>query len=599
MTDEKSSIFFRLRRLQEQNRSDIPGMMMQKSMSAFTLHDDVAPEPPRSTISVVVHPQDPFVGEPSVRQMSSSDIGPGLVNTRFQIRDSVVKPARPDAQGNYLYWPGTPEFDQVNSFYYATFTLRMYERYAHRTLPWSFPAPRLFIDPHAGDGANAFYSEQDRLLGFHSFEVEKEFVYAAQSADVVSHETAHAILDGLRDLYNESFGLGPAAFHESFGDMTAVLVALHDDSLVRRLLDWTKGNLRLGNFISVVADQLTERLKQQGQQIPGRTIYLRNALNDLKFLAFDQLPYVSANPEVELGREVHNYSRLFTGAFYDIVVGIYESLRRSMEDRTALHSTRDIVGHILIGAIELGPVGELDFSDMARAFLAADTILYDGKHNPILKQVFDARGLLSTADADSFLNGLTTLPDVRAPENIDSAVDAALFLEQKIAPMLSIPSDLTPMNAYRNAAGSVFITYFNHRRTTLQGGQFRQFEGSHLDIFGGLTLAFDSTGRLRSVCLRPVTDEDIRQIHILTADLIADGSIVAGSGSTNLVTTQPLYNQPDNPAGLWLGNPPLIDAPLEPGRAKLVKYPVIFDKLPGRISNGLQYLAAWRRKLLL
>ncbi|MBZ0285911.1 MAG: hypothetical protein K8L97_34615 [Anaerolineae bacterium] len=598
MTDEKASIFFRLRRLQEQNRSDIPGVMMQKNMSAFTLHEDAAPEPPRSTVSVVVHPQDPFVSEPAVRQMNAADIAPGLVNTRFQLRDSVVKPAKPDAQGNYLYWPGTPEFDQINSFYYATFTLRMYERYAHRTLSWSFPAARLLIDPHAGDGANAFYSEQDRLLGFHSFQVENEFIYAAQSADVVSHETAHAILDGVRDLYNESFGLGSAAFHESFGDMTAVLVALHDDSLVRRLLEWTKGNLRLVNFISVVADQITERLRQRGQEMPGRTVYLRNALNDLKSLPFDQLPNIPSNPEVELGREIHNYSRLFTGAFYDILVGIYESLRKSMEDRMAIHSTRDIVGHILIGAVELGPVGEMDFVDMARAFLAADSVLYDGKHTSILQQVFDERGLFSKADSEAFLALLKGLPDVRAPEIIDSAVDAALFLEQKIAPVLSIPADLTPMNAYRNAAGSTFITYFNHRRTTLSGSLYHEFAGSHLDAFGGLTLAFDATGRLRSVCLRPVTDEDIRQIHILTADLIAAGAIVA-SGGGQLTSAQSLYNQPDNPVGLWLANPPLLDAPLASGRAKLVKYPVIFDHLPGHITNGLQYLAAWRRKLLL
>lgn len=598
MTDEKASIFFRLRRLQEQNRSDIPGMMMQKNMNAFTLHQDAAPEPLPNTVSVVVHPQDPFVSEPAVRQINAADIGTGLVNTRFQLRDSVVKPAKPDAQGNYLFWPGTPEFDQINSFYYATFTLRMYERYAHRTLPWSFPAPRLLIDPHAGDGANAFYSEQDRLLGFHSFQVDDEFIYSAQSADVVSHETAHAVLDGLRDLYNESFGLGAAAFHESFGDMTAVLVALHDDSLVRRLLEWTKGDLRLDNFISVVADQLTERLRQRGEAMPGRTVYLRNALNDLKALPFDQLPINPSNPEVELGREIHNYSRLFTGAFYDILVGIYESLRRTMEDRTAIHSTRDIVGHLLIGAVELGPVGEMDFIDMARAFLAADVMLYEGKHVPILQTVFDIRGIFSKAESDAFLDLLKGLPDVRAPETIDSAVDAALFLEQKIAPALSIPSDLTPMNAYRNAEGTTFVTYFNHRRTTLSGSQYQEFAGSHLDAFGGLTLAFDASGRLRNVCLRPVTDEDIRQIHILTADLIAEGAIVA-SGGGHLASAQPLYNQPDNPVGLWLANPPLLDAPLATGRAKLVKFPVIFDHLPDQISDRLHYLAAWRRKLSL
>jgi hypothetical protein len=97
--------------------------------------------------------------------------------------------------------------------------------------------------------------------------------------------------------------------------MTAVLVALHDDALVKRLLTWSKGDLRLDNFVTAVAEQITDRLLTRAGQIHGRTIYLRNALNDLIFKPFDELPYLPENPQVELGREMHNYSRLFTAHF--------------------------------------------------------------------------------------------------------------------------------------------------------------------------------------------------------------------------------------------------------------------------------------------
>src|SRR5690606_34563322 len=216
----------RLRRLQEQNLSNIPAMIAQRALGTFTLQEDAPSEESLGEVRVLVYPQDPFIGEPEVRIMQKRDIRPGLVNSRVRIRDSRANPAQPDEDGNYLYWPDTPEFDQVNCFYYTTFTLRMYERYAQRELPWSFPLPRIDVDPHIGNGANAFYSEQDRLIGFYSFEANGQSFNAAQSADVISHETAHAVLDGLRDLHNESFGLGPSAFHESFGDMTSVLVAL-------------------------------------------------------------------------------------------------------------------------------------------------------------------------------------------------------------------------------------------------------------------------------------------------------------------------------------------------------------------------------------
>jgi hypothetical protein len=602
MTDEQASLYIRLRRLQEQNRSDLPGMMTQRAMRAFSLQQETAPEVPRHAVSVVVYPQDPFVSEPAVRQINAADIAPGLLNARFEIRDQSAALAKPDAQGNYLYWPGTPEFDQVNSLYYATFTLRMYERYAQRALPWSFPQPRLGIEPHAGDGANAFYSEQDRLLGFHSFTYAGETIHAAQSADVVSHETAHAVLDGMRDLMNESFGLGAAAFHESFGDMTAVLVALHDDSLVRRLLNWTDGNLRLDNFVTTVAEQLTERLQKRGENLHGRTIYLRNALNDFKAVPFDQLPAAPERPNTTLGRDSHNYSRLFTGAFYDALVGVYELMKLTLDERAAIHATRDILGNILTCAVEIGPVGELDFSDMAKAFLAADEILYDGKHSTILRLVFKQRGLLDTAAAEAWLDELHTLPAIEVPGTMQSTLDAALFLEEKVLPALPALKglELTPMMAYRSGSGRVYLTYFTHRRTTLAGEQYGQFNGSHVDAFGGLTLSFDSTGRLRCAFLRPVTDDDVRQIHVLTADLIAQGLVAAGMGQGGGITPiQPLHLQPGNPLGLWLAHPPLLNAAPLPGAAKLVKYPVIFDALPGTLPDILTYLHALRQKLRL
>jgi hypothetical protein len=601
MTNRNSSLFNRLRRLQQQNASDLPATIIQQMISSFTLQQEAFPEAAQTFINVVVYPQDPFIGEPEVRPMNTADIGAGLMNARVKIQDSVVKPAQPDSQGNYLYWPGTSEFDQVNSFYYTTFTLRMYERYAHRALPWAFPSSHIAVDPHIREGTNAFYNEQDRLLGFSSFQVDGEFIYAAQSADIVSHEAGHAVLDGLRDLHNESFGLGATAFHESFGDMTAVLVALHDDSLVKRLLDWTKGDLRLDNFISTVAEQLTERLRTRDGQIHGRTIYLRNVFNDLVMKPFDELPYQPGNPETELGHEMHNYSRLFSGAFYDILVGIYEKIRSVPADRLAIHRARDILGEMLVCAVELGPVGEMDFSDMAKAFLAADHLLFDSAYMNILKDVFYSRGLLSYVETEAFIRAIRELPDIGLPAAIDSSLAAGSFLREKLAPALNLPPELelSPMSAYRNAEGMAYLTYFSHRRISLNGNQFLEFDGSNIDLFGGLSLAFDKGGRLRSVFLRSVTDEDVRQIGILTAELIQDGRIVPASELVNLPMARPLHLLPGNPKGLWLPNPPLLDEPVTPSTAKpkLIKYPVIFDRLHQPVTDFLSYLLAWRAQM--
>ncbi len=606
MTDDNRSAFSRLRRLQEHTLSNIPALIANRAMSSFTLHHEPQPEESTADVRVVVYPQDPFVSEPEVRLMSASDIRPELINARFRLRDSESQPAQPDEEGNYLYWPGTPEFDQVNAFYYATFTLRMYERYARRELPWSFPAPRVDIDPHAGSGVNAFYSESDRLLGFFGVEHNGTPFRAAQSADIVSHETAHAVLDGVRDLYNESFGLGAQGFHESFGDMTAVLVALHDDSLVQRLLSWTQGNLRLNNFIASIADHIGFAAKQSEAfetHVHEHTMYLRNCINDFKSAPFDQLPYRATNYDLELARESHNYSRLFTGAFYDVLVGVFEHLKTSMPERIALHRSRDMVGTMLMCAIECAPVGELDFSDMARAFLAAARV-HHADTLDILKQVFDARGILSRADADAHIAYLEALPDLRLPEAINSALAAARFLETEVIPALKLPaeSDLTPLAAYRNASGTAYLTFFSHRRITLKGKQYKQFDGSHVDAFGGLTLMFGADDRLQSVCYRPVTDSDVYQIGVQTRELIEHGLIATHINGSGLTPQSRMLTE--KPKGLWIPELP-PDAPLDlpvdapptpPKPSKLVKFPVIFDAIPRPLSGFKGYLESWRMR---
>lgn len=586
MFSSQSSTFNRLIRLRQHSRANIPAYIAQRAASTFTLQQEPVPVEAKDRVLVVVYPQDPFIGEPEIRTMSAHDIQTGLINSRVRIHDDRGEIAEPNIDGNYLYWPGTPQFDQINSFYFTTFTLRMYERYARRALPWAFPSPRITINPHIGTERNAFYSEQEQLLGFHSFDYNGKIASTAWSADIVSHETAHAILDSLRDLHNESFGLGPAAFHESFGDMTAMLVALHDDSLIRRLLEWTEGDLHRNNFVAAVAEHLAKSMSpDEAEHIREHTVYLRNAINALVDQPFDTMPYIPANSETELGRQPHNYSRLFTGAFYDILVGIHNQIKQSYPAHIAIYAARNVIAHLLVCAIELGPVGEFTFADMARAFLAADRVLYDGRHHSIMIQVFQERNILTAAEADAFLTTIENLPDILLPETLNSAMASALFLEHDVAPKMGIDltaDELIPMNAYRNSQGYAYLNFFSSRRISLSGQQFGGFEGVKVDVFGGLTLMFNPQNRLCSVMYRPISDEDIRQIQIMVADLIAHGLII---------DDQDIY-MAQMPTGILIPSSQSFNE-----YDQLVKYPTVFDLIPPRVSHFGEYLNKIRAKL--
>jgi hypothetical protein len=587
----RQSIYNMMRQLQEHVRSNIPAMVAQRSLTSFTLAEEELPVQAHEQVLVIVYPQDPFVGEPEVRRMSVKDIRGGLVNGRVQIDDIRDAVAVPDENGNYMYLPGTVEFDQVNAFYYTTFTLRMYERYAKRSIPWSFAASRIRIDPHVGNNANAFYDEQNQLLGFHTFTHGDHELSTAQSADIVSHEAAHAILDGIRDLYNESFGLGTRAFHESFSDISTVLVALHDDSLIRRLLKWTNGNLRMTTFVSEVAERLVELVQGGDDYLSEHTIYLRNAFNQFKAKPFDDLPLIASNP-LELSRQEHSYSRLFSGAFYDILVGIYERMKgEGTADYIALYRARDLMGQLVMMAIEAGPVGEMTFEDMARTFLSMDDVLYEGRNKDVMKRVFADRGILSEIESDKHIDYVHNLPDLRLPSSINSWLASAQFLEDQVLPALGIvaPDELTPLSTHRNADGNVFMTYFSSRNIRLQGEQYGKFEGTRVDILGGLTLMFDSKDCLRNVCYRPVNDEDIRQIQILTAEMIQMGTIV----DQLYVANHDLLRQA-MPQGLYILDS--LPGKLDNDAYKLIKYPVIFDEIPEESADFEDYLSEWGEK---
>jgi hypothetical protein len=569
-----SSLYERLRRMQ---RGDA---VSPEAPLPINMLSGTAPTAAQQTVSLLVYPQDPLHGGPEIRTLPASDVERGLLNERVRVVDDAPL-AQPDAQGSYLYWPGTREFDQVNAFYYVTFTLRMLERYAERVLPWSFPDPRLRVHPNVGNRANAFYNEQTQTLGFHTYRVNGVVVSTAQSADIVAHETGHAVLDGIRDLWNESFGLGSRAIHESVGDMAALLVALHDNDLVKQVLEWTHGDLRVSNVITELAEHLSQADIDYAE-LPRQSIYLRNAINPFVDVPFDEMPAQTSDPLMTLARQEHNYSRVLTGTFWDIFAAIYEQLCRSEAPFIAVMRARRCVGRLLMFALDVSPVGELNFDDLARAFLTADQLLLEGRFAEKLIRCFAARRVLNEPDAREHLRWLRSLPSVEMPDEVSHMLAAAAFYERHVAKRFGWPGQMTPLSLVRNAAGWTFMTLFAMRRETLNGSEFRSVQGAAVDMFGGVTLAFDAGRRLRSAVYRPATDEDARRMCVCVADMLAQSRVVGR-------LTEVGYTPTPAPRALYL---------TDESEPRLVRYPVLSDEVQEPPRSLGSYMRLWRDRLL-
>ncbi|MBS2034607.1 hypothetical protein JST97_06460 [bacterium] len=424
-------------------------------------------------------PQDPLVG--GVREVTLKGSG-GLANERMSVQDQASV-ARPDADGNFLYELGTPEFQQGNTFVAANRTLDMFEKAVGHKIPWAFQGD-LKIHTHYGSGFNAFYLRQDHSLNFFDGVDQKtgKTIHGSESLDVISHETGHAILDGLRPGLMGWFGSGEApAFHESFGDMTAILTSLQDDLVIERVCQETGGDLRKPNVAARLAEEMSQGINHTYlQSTRPESWVMRDANNDYLYVRPEGLPE-KAPPEV-LSPEPHSFSRIFTGAFWEMLSGVQERmLAQGQSPQQALRASRDVMASMLGHAVELGPNRLNRFHQMAQAFLKADERYFGGEYKDLLQDVLGSRNLISKA-----------APEVQAPRDISAAM----------ALVHSSGGDPMPESVWKNDRGETFVRFDAIQEVQLDAH-------TTTDLAASLTLGIDSEGQVFHSLWEPVTDETV------------------------------------------------------------------------------------------
>src|SRR5690606_34429108 len=127
-----------------------------------------------------------------------------------------------------------PHFHQQNVYAIAMSVLGDFQRALGRSIAWGFEsAHQLKIAPHAFADTNAYYSRESESLSFGYFGGRSgKTVFTCLSHDIVAHETAHALLDGLRRYFFNPSHDDQAAFHEALADVVALLSVLKSAELV-------------------------------------------------------------------------------------------------------------------------------------------------------------------------------------------------------------------------------------------------------------------------------------------------------------------------------------------------------------------------------
>jgi hypothetical protein len=295
-------------------------------------------------------------------------------------------PAEPQAGFSYdgaiaedLYAIGSPEFLFWQCREAALATLEVWAALTAPLTSWQSGEQRLPLKHAAGPGLNAHYDRAE--VAFLGSETGPRPVHAGASTDAVAHEVGHALLDALRPELWDSVYTETAAFHEAFADCMALLVGLFDAPSRQVVLGGD--TLRVANFLEGVAEDVAGGIRLEHG--PGHPQSLpRHALNTLQWEIPINLPPIG--PPAVLSAEVHSFSRLFTGCFYDTVCNVFAS--QPVQDEQGLLAAARIVGRLLIAGARDAPEVARFFQAVGRAMILADEAASGGAHHQAIRDGF-------------------------------------------------------------------------------------------------------------------------------------------------------------------------------------------------------------------
>ncbi len=329
---------------------------------------------------------------------------------------------------------GLPQFHQQMVYAVARLTIRNFERALGRKALWSpGPSPnpdhpkddshyvqRLRIYPHGLREPNAYYSPAKKALLFGYFpasaddpadHVPGNMVFTCLSHDIIAHETAHALLDGLHRRFNQPTNPDMLAFHEAFADIVALFQHFTFPEILQHQIRQTRGDIKS-------QETLLGQLAGQFGRATGARSALRDAIGRFNPDTNRWEPHQVDPAEYERTLEPHGRGAILVAAIFDAFLSIYgmrtADLLRLYTGGSGVLSAGSVhpdlvnrlseeagkaASHVLtmcVRALDYCPPIDLTFGEYLRALITADTDLVpddDRNYRVAFAEAFRRRGI--------------------------------------------------------------------------------------------------------------------------------------------------------------------------------------------------------------
>jgi hypothetical protein len=234
-----------------------------------------------------------------------------------------------------------------------------------------------------------------------------------QNFDVLAHELGHSIIFAEVRFPTESSGTDEyGGFHESAGDLVAIISSLHFHKVADHLLDRSKGNLFTINELTRVGE--LDKSRQ-----------IRLAFN------YERMSTVTKEP--------HDLSKPLTGAIFDIFVEVFQKelvnaslITQDLADRSyhapyedinddeiqsefdraykakagefkkALLKARDYLGQLLARTWSTLSPHYLTYNEVGLGLLSSDRNISGGLHQQTIRECFQWREITFPTDSIAF-----------------------------------------------------------------------------------------------------------------------------------------------------------------------------------------------------